>query len=63
MTWFVAKRALVCEGKVSDEYEFRVVSEEEIDCIGPEWDWASGACDSREEALQAADDCFWDSFD
>ena len=63
MSWFVAKRPVIREGCATLQYEFRVVTEEQIERIGPDWDWASGACDSREEAMLMADDCFWDSFD
>lgn len=63
MPWFVAKRAIVEGGEATDTYEYRVVSEAEVESIGPGWDWASSACDSREEAQALADDQFWDSLE
>lgn len=63
MPWFVAKRAIVENGSATDKYEYRVVSEAEIESIDPEWDWASSACASREEAQALADDQFWDSLE
>lgn len=63
MPWFVAKRAIVENGSTTDKYEYRVVSEAEIESIDPEWDWASSACASREEAQALADDQFWDSLE
>lgn len=63
MPWFVAKRAIVEGGEATDKYEYRVVSEAEVESIGPEWDWASSVCDSREEAQALADDQFWDSLE
>ncbi len=63
MPWFVAKRAIAAKGAADDKFEYRVFSEAEIESIDPEWDWASAACDSREEAQTLADDQFWDSLD
>lgn len=63
MPWFVAKRVIADSGAATDQYEYRVVSEAEVESIGPEWDWASSACDSREEAQALADDQFWDSLE
>ena len=39
----------------AEKFEFRVVSEDEIDSIEPGWDWASGACDTQEEAWREAE--------
>lgn len=63
MPWFVAKRALADKGGGGGKYEYRVFSEAEIESIEPEWDWASGACDSQEEALREAEDKFWEDFE
>jgi hypothetical protein len=63
MPWFVASRPLIREGQALDTNEFRVFSEEEIESIGPEWDWASSVFDSKAEALIEADELFWDNFD
>jgi hypothetical protein len=63
MPWFVAKRAIVQNGEPTDKYEFRVVSEDEIESIEPDWDWASSACATREEAQNLADDSFWDELE
>jgi hypothetical protein len=63
MPWFVALRPILREGEPSDENEYRVFSEAEIENIGPEWDWASSAFDTEAEAQQEADDLFWDGFD
>jgi len=66
MPWFVASRPVVTKvtkGRPSEKNEYRVFSESQIDAIGPEWDWASSACDSQEEAQQRADDLFWDADD
>jgi hypothetical protein len=59
MPWFVALRSVPPEGRHKDKHEYRVFSESQIEDIGPEWDWASGACDSEEEAQQEADELFW----
>jgi hypothetical protein len=63
MPWFVASRPVIREGESTDALEYRVFSEAEIESISPEWDWASSACDSEEEAREKADDLFWNSFD
>jgi hypothetical protein len=63
MPWFVAKRPIVRDGLPTEAFEYKVFSEDEIESISPEWDWASGACDTREEAQREADDSFWDTFD
>ena len=63
MPWFVVKRAIADNGGEADRYEFRVFSEEEIESIGPGWDWASSACDTREEAQELADEQFWADLD
>ena len=63
MPWFVAKRPIVKDGEPTPQYEFRVFSEEAIEAIEPGWDWASGACDTEEEAQREADDQFWNEFD
>lgn len=60
MPWFVAKRAIADEGSAGETYEYRVFSEEQIESITPEWEWASSACDTREEAQAIADEEFWD---
>ncbi len=63
MPWFVAKRAIAAGGSATEQYEYRVFSEAEIESIEPEWDWASSACETREEAQALADDRFWDSLE
>jgi len=63
MPWFVAKRAIVAGGGATGRHEYRVFSEAEIEAIGPEWDWASFALDSREEAQALADDRFWEDLE
>lgn len=63
MPWFVASRPIIVDGNTTDACEYRVFSEAEIETIGPEWDWASSACDSEEEARRKADDMFWNSMD
>lgn len=63
MPWFVAKRAIAETGAADGKYEYRVFSEDEIDSIEPDWDWASGACDTQEEALREAEDQFWQEFE
>lgn len=63
MPWFVAKRAVLAEGAAGVRHEYRVFSEAEIESIGPEWDWASFALDSREEAQALADDRFWEDLE
>lgn len=63
MPWFVAKRAIADERSGGQTYEYRVVSEAEIETIDPDWDWASAACATREEAQTLADDQFWDSLE
>jgi hypothetical protein len=61
MHYFVAKRPIEVEGTLSLQYEYRVFSEQEIDAIGAEWDWASTAWPTREQAQKEADELFWDS--
>jgi hypothetical protein len=63
MPYFVAKRPISVMGLPNAQFHYRVFSEEEIETIGPEWDWASSACDTREEAERQADDLFWDSIE
>lgn len=63
MPWFVAKRAIADRGGAAPQYEYRVFSEAEIESIEPEWDWASSACETREEAQSLADDQFWDELE
>lgn len=63
MPWFVVKRPVIQDGEPGDRFEYRVVSEAEIEQIGPEWDWASGSCDTEAEAQRMADEGFWDEFD
>ncbi len=63
MPWFVAKRPIVQDGETTDRYEYRVVSEAEIESIGPEWDWASSAFATKEEAQNLVDDEFWEDLD
>jgi len=63
MPWFVAKRALVENGEATDKYEYRVVSEAEIETIEPDWEWASSACDSLEDAYALADEQFLDDLE
>lgn len=63
MPWFVAKRSIVQEGYATEQYEYRVVSEEEIESIEPDWDWASSAFDTREEAQNLVDDEFWNGLE
>lgn len=63
MPWFVAKRAIAERGAADGKYEYRVFSEDEIDSIEPDWDWASSACDTQEEALREAEDQFWQEFE
>jgi hypothetical protein len=63
MPWFVALRPIVSRGALSGKHEYRVFSESQIEGLTPEWDWASGACDTEEEAQQAADEQFWDEFE
>ncbi len=63
MPWFVAKRPLAPVSAGAEKFEFRVVSEDEIDSIEPGWDWASGACDTQEEAWREAEDQFWQEFE
>ncbi len=63
MPWFVAKRPVVEDGEPTGKFEYRVFSEDEVEAITPDWDWASGACDTREEAQTLADDQFWDELD
>jgi len=63
MPWFVVSRPIPSRSEARGEIEYRVCSEEEIEDIGPEWEWASSACDSEEEARQLADDLFWDDSD
>ena len=55
MAWFVACRPLVVHATLTERKEYRVFSEEEIETIGHEWDWASSACDSRQDAQDVAD--------
>jgi hypothetical protein len=63
MPWFVAKRVIVANGQPTGKFEYRVFSEDAIESIAPDWDWASGACDTQEEAQREADEQFWDEFD
>jgi hypothetical protein len=63
MPWFVAKRAIADSAEAVEKYEYRVFSEAEIESIAPDWDWASSACSTREEAQALADDQFWDSLE
>lgn len=63
MPWFVAKRPIVQRGETTEQYEYRVVSEEEIESIEPDWDWASSAFDTREEAQNLVDDEFWNGLE
>lgn len=63
MPWFVAKRPVIGDAGATGCHEYRVVSEAEIESIGPEWDWASSALDSRDEAQALADEQFWDEMD
>ena len=63
MPWFVASRPVLKEGRLTEELEYRVFSEEDVEDIGPEWDWASSAFDTREEAQVEADDLFWDGLE
>jgi hypothetical protein len=63
MHYFIAKRPASLEGRPSVQYEYRVFSEDEIESLGPEWDWASPALQTREQAQREADDMFWDSLE
>ncbi len=63
MPWFVAKREIADPEAGGETYEYRVFSEEQIESIEPGWDWASGACDSQEEAQREAEDQFWQDFE
>lgn len=63
MPWFVVRRALAPDSEQSGSYEYRVLSEEQIETIEPGWDWASCACDTEEEAQQEAEKQFWEGFD
>ncbi|MFO1271930.1 MAG: hypothetical protein U1F50_09670 [Rubrivivax sp.] len=63
MPWFVAKRAVPQAESANARFQFRVFSEDEIEAIGPEWDWASACLPTREEAEREADELFWDSLE
>lgn len=63
MPWFVAKRPVEPSQPERTPYVYRVVSEADIETIGPEWDWASSAFDTLAEAEREADELFWDDPD
>ena len=63
MPWFVAQRAVGGSDAAPGRHEHRVFGEAEIESIGPEWDGASSALDSRDEAQAPADAQFWDEMD
>jgi hypothetical protein len=63
MPWLVAKRALTTDEHPGAQFQFRVFNEEEVEGIGPEWDWASTSFTTREEAEREADELFWTSLE
>jgi hypothetical protein len=63
MPWFVAKRPIANGEQASTRFQFRVFNEDEIERIGPEWDWASSSWATREEAEREADELFWESLE
>jgi hypothetical protein len=63
MPWFVVSRVTAPNVDRSRDTEYRVCTEEDIESLGPEWEWASSACDTEIEARRIADDLFWDSMD